>query len=331
MNKRIFYKASEFYEEIKDLRANGVHRGVNVGFHSLDLLYNRKRGRCTYIYSSPYSGKTEFAFELAINVAVKYNYITAIYSPETGTKAEIVARLVFKMTGKHLYSKHNNSIDEDSLKQALDFIETHFIFIDPDAPDVGDKYEIALLTLIDFYQSVREAEIEYGIEIAETIIDPFNELAHNFKQDEGRQDLYIERMLGFVRRDAKRYNRHNTIVTHVVDQQIILKDGIRYYPAAMPRELAGGQAWYRKGDMMISMWRPPFGLNDPENRPYEKNEIWIIIQKVKPEYCGERGTAILYYDKDIGRYYEKINGKKYYAYQYDTHLYNLEKDHKILT
>lgn len=329
MNK-IFYKTSEFYEEIKNLRENGVHRGVNVGFHTLDPLYNKKLGRCTYIYSSPYSGKTEFAFELALNSAQKYGWITALYSPETGTKADAVAKLVFKMTAKQLYGKHNNAIDDETLKQALDFIEKHFIFIDPDAPNIGDEYENALLTLIEFYKSVREAEKYYGITIQETLIDPFNELAHNFKADEGRQDLYIERMLGFVRRDAKRYNRHNTIVTHVVDQQIILKDGIRYYPQAMPRELAGGQAWYRKGDMMISMWRPPFGLADPEGRLYEKNEIWIIIQKVKPEYCGERGTAILYYDKDIGRYFELINRNRYYAFQYDTHLKNLERDHKIL-
>lgn len=327
---KIFFKASEFYNDIKLLRDEGVHRGVNVGFASLDDYYNKKLGRCTYLYSSPYSGKSEFAFELALNSASKYDWITAIYSPESGSKEEIVAKLVFKITGKQLFSKHNNAIDEELLKPALSFIEEHFIFIDPDNPHVEDVFDNALLTIVEFYKLVKQAEEFYGITIQETLIDPFNELAHDFSKDEGRQDLYIERMLGIVRRDAKINQRHNTIVTHIVDQPPILKDGVRYYPFATPRELAGGQAWYRKGEMMISLWRPPVGLKDPEGRIYEENEVNLIIQKVKPEYCGKRGTVVLYYDSYIGRYYEQINNKNYFAFQYQNHLDKLERQHEIL-
>lgn len=327
---KIYYKASEFYEDIKHLRQEGVHRGVNVGFSTLDDFYNRKLGRCTYIYSSPFSGKTKFSLELAINTASKYDHIHAVYSPESGTKEELVALLVFMITGKHLYSKHQNSVDEELLKPALSFINDHFIFIDPDNPNIDDVFENAILTLTDFYRSVKQAEVYYGITIQETIIDPFNELSHDFSKDEGRQDLYIERMLGMARRDAKINLRHNTIVTHVVDQQVILKDGIRYYPYAFPRELAGGQAWYRKGDMMLSLWRPPLGLSDSEGRAWEENELDVIVQKVKPEYCGKRGTVVLFYNNDIGRYYERINGKNYYAFQYQKYVEALEKQHQII-
>ena len=326
---KIYYKASEFYGDIKTLREEGVHRGVNVGFFTLDDYYNKKLGRCTYIYSAPFSGKSQFAFELAINSASQYDYITAVYSPESGTKEEIVAKLVFMITGKQLYSKHQNAIDSDLLKTAMSFIEEHFIFIDPDSAHADDLYENAMLTLLDFYRCVKQAETFYGITIQETLIDPFNELSHDFSKDEGRQDLYIERMLGIARRDAKINLRHNTIVTHVVDQQIERKGDIRYYPPAMPRELAGGQAWYRKGDMMISAWRPPFGLKDADGRDWEENEMDLLIQKVKPEYCGKRGTVPLFFDADTGRYYEKINCKNYYAFQYQKHLDALEKQHKL--
>ena len=37
-----------------------------------------------------------------------------------------------------------------------------------------------------------------------TLIDPFNELSHDFSKDEGRQDLYIERILGDVRKNARK-------------------------------------------------------------------------------------------------------------------------------
>ena len=317
---KIYFKASEFYEDIKLLREEGVFRGVNVGFYTLDELYNRKLGRCTYLYAAPYSGKSEFAFELALNTARAYNWTIALYSPESGSKQEIVAHLVFMMTGKELYANHSNAIDDVLLQTCISWINKHFIFIDPDIPENDDVFENALLTIVDFYKCVKDAETFYGISIQETIIDPFNEIAHNFGKDADRQDLYIERMLGIVRRDAKMNQRHNTIVTHVVNQQVERSGDIRWYPPATPRELAGGQAWYRKGDMMISGWRPPVGLKDSEGRVYEENEFHVIVQKVKPVYCGRRGTAILSYDKNNGRYYERINGKNYYAFEYQKYL-----------
>lgn len=329
MSKKIFHRVDEFYNDIKDLRDNGVSKGVGIGFHCLEDLYSVKSGGTTYIYSAPFSGKTMFVLEMCLNLAVQYDWVTGIYSPESGNKEEIVAELVFKMTGKELYSKHNNAIDDELLKQALTFIQEHFIFIDPETKGEDGKIEDALISVTDFYNSVNQAEQYYDTKIHLTVGDPFNEFSHNFKDDEGRQDLYIERILGIVRRDAKRNDRHNIIVTHVGQQQLQVRDGKRYYEAATARDIAGGQAWYRKGMMMLSLWRPPAGLKDGD-RVFLEQELDVIVQKAKPRYCGKKGVGVLFYDYEKGRYYEVVDGQKYYAFQYEKFLNQNRQEGKIM-
>lgn len=327
---KIYYRANEFYDKIKHLREEGVSGGLNVGFHTLNELYTRKLGWTTYLYSAPFSGKTSFEFEVDLNLSVKYGWIHAIFSPETGAREDIVAELVFKMTGKELYSTHRNAVDDETLKQALGFIQDHFIFIDPDIPEQGNAFERSMLTHTAFYQAVREAEEHYDIKIHSTVIDPFNELQHNMSDDGNMRDIYTERMLGITRKDAMVYNRHNVILTHVVNQPPKTLGAVKYYEPATAREIAGGQAWFRKGAMMISGWRPPVGLPAEDGRLYVDNEFHVIVQKAKPRYCGRRGTAILFYDEAIGRYYEVIDGKKYYAFEYDNYAYKMNKEGKLL-
>jgi hypothetical protein len=99
----------------------------------------------------------------------------------------------------------------------------------------------------------------------------------------------------------------------VVDEQT----GIKYYPPADPRYIDGGETSFRKGEQMICVWRPPFGVSKDGNQ-YQGNEVKIIVQKTKPKGVGEIGEATLFFDKWKNCYYEEINGTKSYAGNYVT-------------
>jgi len=56
--------------------------------------------------------------------------------------------------------------------------------------------------------------------------------------------MYIERILGYIRRNARTNDRHNCLITHVADQKVRVDEDTKvpYYPPATYREIAGGQA-----------------------------------------------------------------------------------------
>lgn len=302
-------RAKEFRKSVEDLYAKGITRGLYCGFDSLHDYYTVKRGVTTYIYGSPFSGKTEFWFDILVTLSELYGWKHAIYSPETGTREEIAAEIISKKCRKPFYKQFDNFLSESELYRELDWLDEYFFIIDPKEHDI---------TIEGFFKSVEEIEKEYDVKIDSTVCDPFNELKHDFGSD-GRQDLYIENRLGLIRRNAQTFNRHNAIITHCTDQaQVKDTDSegreVYYYPIPSPRQIAGGQAWYRKAMNLICVWRPPVGVQDRNTQTnYQENEVNIIIQKYKPKGTGKKGIVKLYYDADKNRYYERLGTSKRYA------------------
>lgn len=302
----MFHSLYDVKEKIETLYETGITRGVYLGFQGLHEYFSMKPVGTTYVYGSPFHGKTEWVFEILLNLTEFYGFKHAIYSPETGSPEEIYAELISKYLRKPFYKNNGAQMSAAERLRAEDHINHYFYVIDPKSKDI---------TIEDFYESVKELERQKDIKINTTVCDPFNELKHDFSGDSGRQDLYIENRLGYIRKDAMSYQRHNIVITHCRDQQHVqTKEGKRYYPAATPREIAGGQAWYRKAMNLICIWRPPNGLMDEVTGiPYEDNEVHVIINKYKPKGVGKRGTCKLYFDQHTNRYYEKINGGQRYA------------------
>jgi hypothetical protein len=185
------------------------------------------------------------------------------------------------------------------------FINEHFVVIDPQDKDLNAE---------DFYKLIDEIETDTGKKIHTTLIDPWNELVETFiPEDLGREDKYLSRQLGKVRKDARRSLRHHFILSHVRDQKVITTQDISYYPPPHAREFAGGQVWFRKGNSMLIPWRPPFGLSGADNIAYEKNEVHLRIAKTKPKGTSINGTYKMYLDIQKYQYYMLVDGKRVYA------------------
>jgi len=292
----MYKRLSDVKGQLDTLRYNGVERGKSVGWRWDLLPLTIKEGCTTYIASAPASGKTEWWFEILINLSCNHGWKHVIFSPETGEPKDIFSELCHKYTGKP-FIKGENAMTEIERTKAEYFIDHHFFVIDPVDED---------LTIVAFYELIDRIELEQKVKISTTTIDPWNELTEKFEpSDLGREDKYLSRILGMVRKNARKTGRHNCILNHVRDQAPITQDGITFYPMPTARDFAGGQVWFRKGLTVIIPWRPPYGLCDNGGVPYEENELRLRIAKAKPKGTAKTGIYTMFLDTTKYQYYIK--------------------------
>jgi hypothetical protein len=302
-------------QELNKLREVGFQKGASVGFDWERLPYTISLGSTTYIAAAPATGKTEFLKEILINLSCLHGWRHVIWSPETGSAAEIYAELCHAYIGKP-YIKSHWQMSESERMQAEAFVNDYFFVLDNGEND---------LTLENFYKEVDKLERETGYKIHTTTIDPWNELEEIYTpSDLGREDKYISRMLSKVRKNARSNQRHNFILTHVRDQVMITEGGLSYFPFPHAREISGGQTWFRKGMTVILLWRPPHPLSDKNSRQYGECELHVRIAKTKPKGTSKTGTYIMNLDVRSYQYYFIDDyGKKIYANR-GKHEYNKE-------
>ena len=296
-------------DRVEQLYDYGINKGYSTGWAEIDEHYTVKLGCTTYLVGHEFSGKSEWMLELLMNLSLKHGLRHAIFSPETGNAEEITSVLCEKYIGQQFYGEYKMSVSD--MYKALDFINEHFFIIDPKTDDI---------TIKNLYLKVDKFCKEIDKEIHTTLIDPFNELKIDY---EGMpRDIWLEQALGFVRKNARNTGRHHFIVTHPRDSDRLYhsKDGYNLPPTR--KDYAGGQAWARKGESMLTLWRPPYYEVNERNeytdqktgRPYEKNEAHLIIQKAKPRGIGKLGKVVLFYDWKRSHYfYRDQMERKVYA------------------
>lgn len=301
----MYKRLSDLQPELHNIRHVKNVRGKSIGWNFEQLPYTVKEGCTTYIGAAPASGKTEIWFEFLINLSCLHGWKHVIFSPETGSAAEVYSELCHKYIGKP-YTIGEFSMSQSEQITAEMFVNDHFIVVDPIDED---------LTLENFYKLVDEIEKTYEITINTTTVDPWNELTEEYIQaDLGREDKYLSRILGMARKNARKTKRHNCIINHVRDQAPVTQNGQTFYPMPTARDFAGGQVWFRKGLTVLIAWRPPAGLIDNEGNIYAENEVHLKVAKSKPKGVSKNGTYKLFLDVEKYQYFMKdIHGNKIYG------------------
>lgn len=298
--------------EIDSVVSKPFQRGNQTGFKCLDKLYTIKPGSFTIIQGSPAHGKSEFIFELLMNLSDKYGHRHFVCSPETGSVAEIMIELAHKYMRKPIVKHpHNEQVcSPKEIAQALEWVDHNFRIVDAD--ENGYSYE-------ELCDACLKDERDSGLKINNIMAEPYNELKHDMAGFGTRQDLYIEEFITNVRRFSKKNNKHTFLSFHPGSQSLVnVKDsGLSYYPMPKAREAAGGQATLRKAMTWINIWRPPANFKDPHGLPYKDNQVLINIEKAKPKYYSYKGTTSLYFDYLQNRYYEEIEMLNYVAFAHE--------------
>lgn len=301
-------RLTDIRENIENIVKNPVQRGHLTGFKNLDELYTVKRGSYTVWHGAPAHGKSEIIFEVLMNHAVD-GEVSAIYSPETGSPEEIMIELAHKYLQKQIVKHHplNPVASEKEMYEALDWVDYHFLIID----DEENGYSFEMIC-----EEVEKWENENKRKVTQIMAEPYNELVHDMREFNGRQDLYMEHFLTVVRRYCRTRKKHLHLSFHTGEQKLKTEGKISFYPMPKAREAAGGQAGLRKAMAWINIWRPPTGLKNDKGVPYAANEVLVQVEKAKPKYVCYRGTCSLFFDPNKNRYYEKINGYDCYAFDH---------------
>jgi len=290
----------DFEEEAEDLYRNGNRRGLDGRFPVSREFMSYKIGFTTYIYSAPFSGKTQFAISELTYLAERYDWKIAVFSLEMGSPKDVLAEVASVYIGKlynHSSKELKMTVQEKS--KAIDFFKKHFYVLDP----VHKKKDIEM-TVDNILKEVRKIEDKEGVHINSVYIDPISELDDGGEERIHKFTHHVNKM---VNKDARLYDRHNFLVSHVRDQQGILDktENKTYYPMPTPRDVSGGQNTFKQGYQMVCVYRPPdFVMNKDTGDFYAENETHVDVQKAKPKGVGKKGKFTLYFDWKTNRYYE---------------------------
>lgn len=290
------YRLDDVRDEIYTLREEGAKRGAWVGFKSLYEYYSCKKGSYTIIFAAAHQGKSQFSFEIAMNLAQYSGWKFAIASPETGSPKDIYAELCW-VYGRKPFLENKSGIHqtEQEALAAMNFVREHFFVLDSGMDDFSVR---------DFYREVRRAEDEMDIKINGCLIDPYTEFK-NGVMDGVRDDVAIGEDLSEIRKQSSRWDYHTIVTVHTKNQQSRFEKGQPYIPEPSFNDIAGGMMWNRKGFMIINIWRCPEFLEDENGRPFDNNQVKVRILKGKPKSAGRVGHCYLWYDLISNRYYEK--------------------------
>lgn len=290
-----YYKVSQKTSFLSDLRHNSVTKGVSTGFTPLDAVMSLKKGYPLFVAGAPHSGKTELIIEMLLNTSVIHGWKHFVYLGENGEIEEIIADLCFKYIGKPYKMTDYNPMTESERVYAEMFIDNHFVFL-------SDEKD---LTLTQFYEIVEEAEKNLNIKFDTTLFDPFNDIIDESKENGGTHHwLNVE--LKKVRKVSKKNDRIDILINHIADVETTIDKETKqpYIRAALPNEWNGGRTWWRRGYLMILIYRPPAWLKDLNGEPYGDNVSLVIVQKAKPKGVAKYGaTGKLFWDWKINRYY----------------------------
>lgn len=300
-----YYRVRQKTSQLTELRQKAVTRGENTGFEPLDKILSLKKGYPLFVAGAPHSGKTELIIEILLNTSVLYGWKHFVYLGENGEIEEVIADLCFKYIGKPYKMTDFNPMTESERVYAEMFIDNHFVFL-------SDEKD---LTLSQFFELVEEAEKNLNIKFDTTLFDPFNDLVDESKEYGGTHHwLNIE--LKKIRKISKKAERLDILINHIADveTQIDKETKQPYIRAALPNEWNGGRTWWRRGYLMLLIYRPPAWLKDLNGEPYGENVSLVIVQKAKPKGVAKYGaTGKLFWDWKINRYYwlDGYSNRKY--------------------
>jgi hypothetical protein len=294
-----FFKLENKINELKHFAEHGLSDVKQTGLASLNGFVGLKKGYPVFIAGSPHAGKTEFTFEMLMNTSILYGWKHFIYCGEGGNIEHIYAELLHK----YLEKPYKYADEKDKLKAEY-FVSEHFIIANHD-----NDY-----TISEFYDVVDKCEKELNIKFDTTLFDPFNDIKDESDMFGGRDDKYLAYALKIVRVSSKKNNRIDILVNHIADiRPVVDSSGNRYLPPALPNEWAGGRTWWRRGFLMLLVYRPPVFLKDAQGMPYEENETHIHIQKAKPKGIAKMGVRSIFWDWKKNRYYCFEDNQKLYS------------------
>jgi twinkle protein len=230
----------------------------------------------------PNSGKSNWVDSLLVNLARSHGWNFAIFSPENQPLQDHMSRMIEKSVGLPFAEGPAPRMTRAQLDQGQEFVDEHFTWILPD-----EDVEWTVDAILD-----RAKQLVLRKGITGLVIDPWNELEHEFKNRE-TETLYISKALKRVRQWGRRHGCHVFVVAHPSKLYRDKKTG--EYPVPTLYDISGSAHWRNKCDNGIVVWRD---FSDGTKA------VEIHVQNIRFRQIGKLGMAKLKYEPPTATYRE---------------------------
>ncbi len=260
----------------------GLPRGDSTGWRSLDEFYTVQPKQWTLVHGIPGMGKSEFVDALAVNLAEKYDWDFAFYSPENHPTETHLAKVVEKHLRKPFAAGPTERMTKDELRAGQEWALDHFVWLRPEYKNF--EY---LLAAAEYFR--RPSGRKFAV-----VLDPWNTLEHLRPRDMSETE-YVGWALTKMTNWVREKDMHLFIVAHPSKMTRDQKTGDR--PIPTPYDIHGSAHWFNKADNIICVHR---------KMPDGGQEVDLIAQKVRFKNIGHVGLATVLYDRVTGRYFDAI-------------------------
>jgi twinkle protein len=253
----------------------------SIGLGESDEYFKLAFGEWSVITGIPNSGKSDIVDQICVNMATKYGFRSAMFSPESFPYEGHIKRIANKLNEKNC----NN----DDLNNTKDFIEEHFHWV---------KIDLENLTLKGILEAFKQLVFQRGINIC--VIDPWNMLDHSAQKDYS----YIGRLLSEITQFCQQTNVHLFLVAH--PRKIETIEGVYKKPTLY--DISGSADFFNKTYNGIICYRC-IG----QKSSYKSDIVKIYIEKVKRKENGQLGDFEVAPDFHNGGVYKPIdhNNKRF--------------------
>lgn len=266
---------STYFDRLNDLYTKGTGKGFSTGYKSLDTVYTVAPGQLTVVTGYPSSGKSNFVDQLMVNLAQSEDWKFAVCSFENQPEIHI-ARLMEIYTRRKFFDGQQR-MDRAQMKEAMDFVQEHFLFIDSQGEEPS--------TLDSILERARVAVKRMGVR--GLVIDPYNYIDLDKSNTETEA---ISNMLTRVQKFCKAHDVHCWFIAH---PSKIQRSGVEQ-PRPDGMSISGSMAWWAKTDCGITIHR-------------KDDHVEVAVWKCRYRWVGTQGETTLLYNKLAGTYSEDLD------------------------
>lgn len=280
---------------------NGQQRGETTYVDCVDLAWKWRKSEVNMWTGYQNEGKSLFLNQLSVIKAVMDGDKFAVFSPENMPLDEFFNDLIEMYVGKSTDPYYKDfQMSKAEYLEASTFINKHFFLVYP-------ENDFKLDTI---FEKTKYLIRKQGIE--HLIIDPYNTIEHFIKAGE-REDLYISRFMGMLKRFAVEQNISIHLIAHQITQRPNDKDGGRL-PKPMLNSIKGGGTFADKADNVLFVWRP--------NRLVDFRDPMVVFgsQKIKKQKLVARPCDVhdiefnwkenRYYKENVS-FFKAVDNKKF--------------------
>lgn len=271
------YELNDFEKELVRYFEHGMGEGVTTGWPNVDKLYTVVPGQLTVVTGIPNSGKSEWVDALSLNLAMKFGWRFAAFSPENGKEAH-ATKLIEKRVEMSADPKSKQRMSFDTFMNGAEWVQNHYSFIENTE---------TMPTLDWILERAADAALRYGIK--GLIIDPWNRIEKKLAQGQNETD-YVGSSIPRILRLAVNYGLHVWLVVHPKQQQPDHKTGKIRAPSLY--DMAGSAHFVNMCDNGVVIHRSE-SVDDATE---------VHVKKVRFKHVGRRGETKLKYNRNTGRY-----------------------------